>query len=117
MIREKGNPPVREEIGKLKLPWRKADQPNHSVDVVDSDQSVVNKELSLSAWGQVAIREVMQETGLPEEALLIPTTAVWMPSPEVYEIPKLIKNVSTCIVLCRIYVYKGCIQMYIYIYI
>jgi len=44
--------------------------------VVDSDQKVVNKELSLSAWGQVAIREVMEETGLPEEALRIPTTAV-----------------------------------------
>jgi len=29
-----------------KLPWRKAGQPRHLVDVVDSDQWVVNKELS-----------------------------------------------------------------------
>jgi hypothetical protein len=32
-----------------KLPWRKAGQPSHLVDVVDSDQQVVNKEFSLSA--------------------------------------------------------------------
>ena len=30
-----------------KLPWRKAGQPSHLVDVVVSDQQVVNKELSL----------------------------------------------------------------------
>ena len=31
-----------------KLLWRKAGQPRHLVDAVDSDQEVVNKELSLS---------------------------------------------------------------------
>ena len=32
----------------IKLPWREAGPPNHHVDKVDSDQEVVNKELSLS---------------------------------------------------------------------
>ena len=32
----------------FKLPWRKAGPPNHHDDIVDSDQEVVNKELSLS---------------------------------------------------------------------
>ena len=31
----------------FKLPWREADPPNHQDDKVDSDQKVVNKELSL----------------------------------------------------------------------
>ena len=34
--------------GDSKLWWRKAGQPSHLVDVVDSDQYVVNKELSPS---------------------------------------------------------------------
>ena len=34
--------------GNSKLSWRKAGQPRHLVNVVDSDQEVVNKELSLS---------------------------------------------------------------------
>ena len=34
--------------GNSKLTWRKAGQPSHLVDVVDSDQYVVNKELSFS---------------------------------------------------------------------
>ena len=34
--------------GNSKLPWRKAGQPIHLVDMVDSDQEVVNTELSLS---------------------------------------------------------------------
>ena len=34
--------------GNSKLPWRKAGQTSHLVDVVDSDQKVVNKEPSLS---------------------------------------------------------------------
>ena len=34
--------------GNSNLPWRKAGQPSHLVDVVDSDQFVVNEELSLS---------------------------------------------------------------------
>jgi len=33
----------------FKLPWREAGPPNHHDDKVDSDQEVVNKELSLSA--------------------------------------------------------------------
>jgi len=32
--------------GDSKHPWRKAEQSRHPVDVVDSDQQVVNKELS-----------------------------------------------------------------------
>ena len=32
----------------FKLPWREDDPPNHHDDKVDSDQGVVNKELSLS---------------------------------------------------------------------
>ena len=32
----------------FKLPWREAGSPNHHDDIVDSDQQVVNKELSLS---------------------------------------------------------------------
>ena len=44
--------------GNSKLPWRKAGQPSHLVDVVDSNQKVVNKEFSLSvrlgAGGRVA---------------------------------------------------------------
>ena len=39
MLHEKGN---------SKLPWRTAGQPRHLVDVVDSDQWVVNRSLSLS---------------------------------------------------------------------
>ena len=35
--------------GNSRVPWRKAGQPRHLIDVVDSDQWVVNKELSLSA--------------------------------------------------------------------
>ena len=34
--------------GNSKIPWRKAGQPSHLVDLVDSDQWVVNKELSVS---------------------------------------------------------------------
>ena len=38
--------------GNSKLPWRKAGPPNHHDDKVDSDQLVVNKELSLARqWG------------------------------------------------------------------
>ena len=33
---------------KFKFPWREAGLPNHHDDKVDSDQQVVNKELSLS---------------------------------------------------------------------
>jgi len=33
-----------------KLPWREAGPPNHPNDQVDSEQQVVNKELSLSSW-------------------------------------------------------------------
>jgi len=33
--------------GNSELPWRKAGQPSHVVDVVDSDQYVVNKEVFL----------------------------------------------------------------------
>ena len=40
--------------GNSKLPWRKAGPPNHLDDKVDSDQQVVNKELSL--WTQGAGR-------------------------------------------------------------
>ena len=37
----------------FKLPWREAGPPNHHDDKVDSDQEVVNKELSLSvSYGQ-----------------------------------------------------------------
>ena len=32
----------------FKLPWREAGPPNHHDDKVDSDQPIVNKELSLS---------------------------------------------------------------------
>ena len=35
--------------GNPKLPWRKAGQPSHLVNVVDSAQEVVDKELSLCA--------------------------------------------------------------------
>ena len=33
--------------GNSELPWRKGGQPSHLVDVVDSDQQVADKELSL----------------------------------------------------------------------
>ena len=33
------------------LPWRKADSPNHHDDIVDLDQEVVSKELSLPGSG------------------------------------------------------------------
>ena len=33
--------------GNSKLPWRKAGLPRHLVDVLDSDQEVVNEEVSL----------------------------------------------------------------------
>ena len=36
--------------GEFKLPWREAGPPNHHDDKVDSDQQVVNKELSLCRW-------------------------------------------------------------------
>jgi len=36
----------------FKLPWREAVPPNHHDDKVDSDQQVVNKELSLCRFGQ-----------------------------------------------------------------
>ena len=39
----------------FKLPWREAGPPNHHDDKVDSDQEVVNKELSL--WGVVKAAE------------------------------------------------------------
>ena len=36
----------------FKLPWREAGSHNHLDDIVDSDQSVVNKDLSPSGvWG------------------------------------------------------------------
>ena len=38
--------------GNAKLPQRKAGQPSHLVDVVDSDQQDVNKELSLPLWSR-----------------------------------------------------------------
>ena len=38
----------------FKLPWREAGPPNHDDDKVDSDQWVVNKELSLWDRGGVA---------------------------------------------------------------
>ena len=34
----------------FKLPWREAGPPHHHNDKVDSDQYVVNAELSLSMW-------------------------------------------------------------------
>ena len=45
------SPPCTEYIWKreFKLPWREAGPLNHHDDIVDSDQSVVNKQLSLSA--------------------------------------------------------------------
>ena len=56
--------------GNSELPWRKAGQQRHLVDVVDSDQYVVNKELSLCGRGgadlpgvQVAEEVVDREGG------------------------------------------------------
>ena len=40
----------------FRLPWRKAGPPNHHDDKVDSDQQVVNKELSLCCRGAGARR-------------------------------------------------------------
>ena len=39
--------------GEFKLPWREAGPPDHHDDEVDSDQYVVNKELSLLYLGFV----------------------------------------------------------------
>ena len=39
-------------VGTSRHPWREAGPPNHLDDKVDSDQQVVNKDLSLSGlWG------------------------------------------------------------------
>ena len=52
--------------GNSKTPWRKAGQPRHLIDVVDSDQEVVNKDLSLllrrqrSARGRANMAHVKQ---------------------------------------------------------
>ena len=39
----------------FKLPWREAGPPNHHDDKVDSDQNIVNKELSLTRARVVAL--------------------------------------------------------------
>jgi len=44
--------------GKSKLSWREAGQPRHLVDVVDSDQEVVNKEFSLSTEGRARVPDL-----------------------------------------------------------
>jgi len=47
--------PVQEDcVVRLALPWREAGPPNHHDDNVDSDQQVVNKELSLSRCRRIA---------------------------------------------------------------
>ena len=57
--------------GNSKLPWRKAGRPRHLVDVVDSDQQVVNKELSLSlhACSGAVAEARFQRLGLVPELL------------------------------------------------
>ena len=57
-----------EEEHLIKLPWREAGPPNHHDDKVDSDQLVVNKELSLSGV-QVAAEKPIEEEHLIMEAI------------------------------------------------
>jgi len=45
-----------------KLPWREVGPPNHHEDKVDSDQQVVNKELSLCAAGRTITCQTYRRT-------------------------------------------------------
>jgi len=61
----------------IQLPWREAGSINHHVDIVDSDQYVVNKENSLSRGGRlgdVAAMEKEKEgwSALPDAVSLSP---------------------------------------------
>jgi len=54
--REVGHRAGARQRREFKLPWREAGSPNHLNDEVDSDQSVVNKELSQWVMGQRCTR-------------------------------------------------------------
>jgi len=45
--------PLSNLLQPISIFWREADPPNHHDYKVDSDQQVVNKELSLNFWNQI----------------------------------------------------------------